>query len=230
MSENEQGVQGEEISANAQRPPRRLTWLIATMAVLLVIQLPLPGWFVPGDGLAAQVGREAVFWVLTAALIAYVLKFERRPLMSIGLRRLNWKSVAFGIAGAAVMIGGMAAIYLILFPWLGFGSGESQLAEIQATPVWFRLLLISRAAVFEEFFYRGFAIERIDEITGLRWLAALISLTAFTVAHLSFWGWQHLIVAAFGGIVLTLLYLWRRDLGCNMIAHFVTDGVGFLIG
>jgi len=26
------------------------------------------------------------------------------------------------------------------------------------------------------------------------------------------------------------LYLWRRDLASNMVAHFVTDGIGFLLG
>jgi hypothetical protein len=37
-------------------------------------------------------------------------------------------------------------------------------------------------------------------------------------------------VAGFGGAILTGLYLLRRDLGSNMIAHFLTDGVGFLLG
>jgi uncharacterized protein len=73
-------------------------------------------------------------------------------------------------------------------------------------------------------------IERLAELTRLRWLAALISLTAFTFAHLGGWGWAHLVVAAFGGAVLTGLYLVRRDLASNMVAHFLTDGVGFLVG
>jgi len=47
---------------------------------------------------------------------------------------------------------------------------------------------------------------------------------------LAYWGWAHLIVAAFGGAVLTVLYLYRRDLACNMVAHLITDGVGFLLG
>jgi uncharacterized protein len=29
--------------------------------------------------------------------------------------------------------------------------------------------------------------------------------------------------------MLTALYLWRRNLVSNMIAHFVMDAVGFLI-
>jgi membrane protease YdiL (CAAX protease family) len=56
-----------------------------------------------------------------------------------------------------------------------------------------------------------------------------VSLATFTYAHLSYWGWSHLIVAGFGGLVLTGLYLWRRDLVSNMVAHFLTDAIGFLL-
>ena len=89
---------------------------------------------------------------------------------------------------------------------------------------------MTRAAVFEELFYRGFAIERLADLTGRRWFAALISLGMFTFAHLGYWGWTHLIIAGFGGLVLTALYLMRRDLASNMIAHWLTDGVGFFLG
>jgi uncharacterized protein len=84
-----------------------------------------------------------------------------------------------------------------------------------------------RAPVFEEPFYRGFVITRLSEILHRRWLAALISVTAFTYAHLGYWGWATLIVVGFQKLVLTGLFLWRDDLGANMIAHFVTDAVAF---
>ena len=45
-------------------------------------------------------------------------------------------------------------------------------------------------------------IERLTELTRFRWVAALVSLAAFTLAHLSGWGVAHLIIAGFGGIVL----------------------------
>jgi membrane protease YdiL (CAAX protease family) len=36
-------------------------------------------------------------------------------------------------------------------------------------------------------------------------------------------------VAGSGGIILTVLYIWRRSLPANMIAHWVADGAGFLM-
>jgi len=202
--------------------------LLATLAVLVVLQLPLGGMLAPGSSVTAQIEREAIFWACTALLVGYIVFVERRTLSSIGLRRPTWKSLIFGVAGAAVMIAGMAFIYLVIFPAFGL-SDESQIAAAKNLPFGLLFVVVVRAAVFEEIFYRGFAIERLAEITGLRWLAASISLAAFTYAHLDYWGWAHLVVAGFGGAVLTGMYLWRRDLASNMIAHFLIDAVGLLL-
>lgn len=207
---------------------RRRFWF-STVAVLLLLQLPWPRWLVPGDGLSALTLRELLFWLMAALLVLHVRCIERRPLQSVGLRKPQWKSLAWGVGGAAAMVAGMAFIYLVVFPAMNV-TEESQLGEMQTLPLWFRVALITRAAVFEELYYRGFAIERITELTGNRWLAALISLLLFTAAHLDYWGWAHLLVAGFGGLVLTVLYLLRRDLGAAMLAHWLTDAVGFLLG
>ncbi len=207
---------------------RTRAWV--TVLVLVVWQLPWPGYFFPGEGFGAQPAREAVFWVLTAALVAYVRLAERRSLSSIGLARPTWRTPAFGVIGAIVTIAGIAFVYMVVFPALGLPTNESGGDALKSTPLWLRVAIVLRAAVFEEIFYRGFAIERLTELTRRRWLAALISLAAFTFAHLSYWGWAHLLVAAIGGAVLSALYLLRRDLLANMMAHFLTDGVGFLLG
>jgi membrane protease YdiL (CAAX protease family) len=38
------------------------------------------------------------------------------------------------------------------------------------------------------------------------------------------------LVAGFGGLLFTLLYLWRRNLWVNIIAHAIVDGVAILAG
>lgn len=222
----------DEVSTPA--PVRRRsshTLTVATILLLIVFQLPIVGWLVPGSSFRALVGGECVYWAIAAILVAYVLFIERRPLSSIGLKKPTWKNAGLGFAGAAVMIGGAVLLYAVIFPALGLQLNQAAagLSALQSMPRWFQILLAARAAVFEEIFYRGFAIERISEITGIRWLAALISLAAFTYAHLSYWGWIQLIVVAFQGAALTALYLFRRDLGATMIAHFVTDIASFLL-
>ncbi len=219
------------IRTSDPRPARRsLAESAGAIVLMIVLALPLGVWLVHGNSLTAEVSRELIFWALTLVLAAYVLLVERRSISSIGLDRPTWKSVVFGGLGALVMVGGMAFIYLVIFPALGLSPNEPGTVAVKALPFWFRVLIVVRAAVFEEMFFRGFMIERLTEILGSRWGAAAISLAAFTLLHLGYWGWAHLMIAGFGGIVLTVLYLWRRDLAANMIGHLLTDAVGFLLG
>lgn len=206
------------------------TLKVFAVAVMVVLQMPLAGRLFPGESLRALIEREGVYWALTGLLIGYIILVERRPLSSVNLRWPTWKSFAFGAAAAVLMVAGIALLYAVVLPAMGPSASAGKLNTIKALPVWFRVMLILRAAAFEELFYRGFVIERLTDLTGLRWLAAVISVTAFTLAHLEYWGWAHLMIAGFAGCLLTGLYLWRRDLACNMIAHLLTDGIGFLAG
>lgn len=200
-----------------------------TVGVLVLLQVPL-GRFLGGpSGLAGEVRDEVIYWALALGLILYVLFVERRPMASVGWRRPTWKSAVFGLGAGALTFAGFVVIYLWVFPALGQSTEEPGLQNILQLPLWFRIALLFRAAVFEELVYRGFAIERLTELCKSRSFAALVSLAGFTFAHLSYWGWAHLLVAAWGGLILTGLYLWRRDLASNMLAHFVTDVVGFLV-
>jgi membrane protease YdiL (CAAX protease family) len=119
-------------------------------------------------------------------------------------------------------------IYGVVFPALHLKMNTGAMSTIIQTPVWYRFILVTRAAVAEETLFRAYPIERIGELTGSAVIAALISWAAFTYAHLSSWGAAQLIVAGYGGIILTGLYLWRRNIWANMIAHWIADGSGFL--
>jgi membrane protease YdiL (CAAX protease family) len=100
---------------------------------------------------------------------------------------------------------------------------------ILAKPWWFRFLMVLRAAIVEEILFRGYLIEKVQQLTASPPLAIALSIATFTLAHLSGWGMVQLIPVFADGLILALLYVWRRDLPCNMIAHFITDGVGFLL-
>ncbi|MAU01798.1 MAG: hypothetical protein CL608_32075 [Anaerolineaceae bacterium] len=61
-------------------------------------------------------------------------------------------------------------------------------------------------------------------MTGRSWLAALITVLAFTLLHLFGWDWIHVVTAVLpSGIMLTLFYLWRRNLALNVIIHAVIN-------
>jgi len=205
--------------------PRRL----APLPMLILLQLPL-GALVPGIGVTAQIARELIFWLLSILLLFHVRVLERRPLSSIGLAAPTKQSLVWGLACGSTIIAGGIVLFEVILPALGLAEDPDAVQMIDDLPAWLRVFMVLRAPWFEELVYRGFAIERLTEMAGLRWLAAILSLACFTYAHLDYWGWVHLIFVGFAALLLTGLYLWRRDLAACMIAHLVTDGVGMLVG
>jgi membrane protease YdiL (CAAX protease family) len=175
---------------------------------------------------------EIIWWTLIALLLSHVRWVERRPLTSVGFRKPALRDVLIGIAVGIVILAGLAAIYLVLFPALHFKE-DPQVTQVMnlmlAKPRWWRFTLIMRGAIAEEILFRGYAIERLHELTGSLKIAAILSCTVFALEHLGVWSWGHVIIAAFAGAMLSLLYIWRRNLWVNVIAHFVPDATALLL-
>ncbi|HEX4453501.1 MAG TPA: CPBP family intramembrane glutamic endopeptidase [Kofleriaceae bacterium] len=181
--------------------------------------LPFAAWEHEFDHLVLY---ELTWWLLVAGVLAYVRFVERRPLASVGFTAPHARGIALGMATGVAMLGVLAAIYAV-------GPDETgKLAALTATPLWWRVISVVRAAVGEELVFRGYAIERLSELTGRRGLAATASCAIFAIAHVGTWGWSHLIVAGAGGAMLTALYLWRRNLWINIVAHAIVDMVAVL--
>ena len=208
---------------------RRIVILIG-LALALVVPTVGPAHYIPTiAGADPKLVREAFWWLLWAAVTLYVLIVERRPLSSIGVKRPTLMTFVCGIGGGLVVAIGIGAIFAVLFPMLGLEMNRGAFQTIYQTPFWFRVALVTRAAVVEETLFRGYGIERLQELTGSRWIAAIVTCAAFTVAHLTYWGPAHLLIAGAAAVVLTALYLWRRDLICNILAHWTTDAFGLLL-
>jgi membrane protease YdiL (CAAX protease family) len=90
----------------------------------------------------------------------------------------------------------------------GHGPGA---AAFENLPLWLISLIVLRAGVVEEFFYRGYAIERLPALGLNRYWAAAIPLIIFALGHWTGGAANILIALALGGI-LAAFYLWRRDL------------------
>lgn len=208
-------------------PTRRWPYL-AAIAICITFALPVPGWLSPGGSAVASGGRELIFWLMTASIVTYVLCVERQSLASVGLRRPSFASLGFGVAAAFVSFTGMALIYLVILPHID-PSYATRVSTVQNLSLGFRAVIVIRAAVFEELFYRGFMIERLAPILRSRFAAATLSWAAFTAAHVAYWGPGSILLAGFGGAVLTALYLWRRDLVSNVLAHGLTDAISILL-
>jgi membrane protease YdiL (CAAX protease family) len=180
------------------------------------------------SGLGPLLGGEVFWWALFIAILLYVLVVERKPLSSLGFRVPGISDVALGVLAALVMFMGSGVIFQVVLPALHLNL-DRPMTAIGMMPIWFRLLTITRAAFVEETAFRGYGFERLTELTGSPMLAGLVTFALFTLAHLSGGGWGQVVIAAFGGLVLTLLYMWRRNIWSTIVAHWLTDGAAFIL-
>jgi len=189
--------------------------------------LPFPVWDNELADTRHLVANEVIYWILVALVLAHVRRVEGLPLASIGLRRPSWRDALIAALFAIAIVAGLGVILLVVFPALHVDM-SGKLDRMMAAPGWWLLISVVRAGVSEEILFRGYPIERLQAWTGSRFVAAIVPLAAFSLAHVGSWGWSHLVVAAFGGGMLTVLYLWRRNLWANIVAHCIVDGVAFL--
>src|SRR5882724_10358604 len=199
----------------------RATWLglfVSLFAMVVIRQAFV--FFVPEITFAAAIVKETLIWASAAALLVILRRGEGLPFRSIGLGTCRWwKSIAWGFVIAVIS----AAVALGLAHLTSYGNGPGS-AAFEKLPLWLITLIVIRAGVVEELFYRGYAIERLQALGLNPYLAATVPLVIFALGH---WtgGWANIVIALALGAILAGFYLWRRDLVANMIAHFTVDFV-----
>lgn len=201
---------------------RAWTWvglfvaLFATPAVALAFRL---AGFTRADS-AAVVVRELTMLAFVALLLWLIRARERLPLSSIGWRRQPLlPAILWTLALLAAFVAVLLALLGVVLPALGlkYGGGGGPAASLAVTA-----LVVVRAGVAEEIFYRGYAVERLRALTGSTAVAALVPLALFAGFHYS-QGVAGVIVALCIGAVATGFYLWRRNLLVLIAAHVLTD-------
>lgn len=184
----------------------------------------------PKAALETRLSYDAAWWGAAAVTMLYALIVERKPVASIGLRKPSWRDIAIGGGTGLLIVAGTVFVYMTLFPVLLLSISISHIPNTMLMPYWYRAAMVLRFAVAGESLFRAFAIEHAAALLpkGGKWLAAALSLAAFIAANWSSWSPVESIATFFGGIVLTALYLWRRNLAVNVTASFIGLGAGYL--
>jgi len=212
-------------SSQPPRPVSTPTWIgliIALFGILIVRQAI--AYFFPTLPTVAVICRESLDWLCAIAVLFIVKNREHLPFTSIGIGTSPIKRSLLHGALLSVVCGVVGFGIAVLIHFNGGKSGES-LAKL---PIWLLILVVARAGIVEELFYRGYAIERLQAVGLNKYWAAAIPLFVFSLAH---WtgGWRNIVIAFALGAVLSGSYLWRRDLIANMIGHFAVDFIGIVL-
>jgi membrane protease YdiL (CAAX protease family) len=186
----------------------------------------------------------AIFWGDAAG----VVPISKTPFVllvgwaSLRLRGLRWRDVGFALPArwprlVAIGIAWGAGMWLLEFyvtmpaldRLLGYGTDLSVFNDVAGNAQVLAIYLIASwilAAFGEEMAWRGYALPRIAGLFGngrRAWILALVLVNAaFGLAHL-YQGWNGVIQAAVGGMLLGVLYLVT---GRNLVAPIVAHGLG----
>jgi len=171
-------------------------------------------------------------WSMAAVVLAIIIFGERLPLSSVGLRMprlpdVGWMLmmivVTFVGNGVALAIG---SLFLDGRP----SPATAVLAGIAGIPIVLRVALAVTAGVCEEFMSRGYAIERLTQLTGSRFIGAAVPCVLFALGHIRLYGFSVALLPVLAtSIGATLLYVWRRNLVVNIAMHALIDLFGLLV-
>src|SRR5437667_3594362 len=223
MEMNDVRAHSQVIAVNTESPAKvsRATWigLFLSLFAMVVIRHAFV-FFVPEITFAAAILKEALSWASAAALLVIIRRGEHLPLRSIGFGIGRWwMSILWGLVIAVVS----GAIVGVLAYLTGYGHGPGS-AAFEKLPLWLITLIVFRAGVVEELFYRGYAIERLQMLGVGRFWSVTIPLVIFSLGHWS-GGAANILIAFAAGAIMTVFYLWRRDLVANMVGHGLVEFV-----
>jgi membrane protease YdiL (CAAX protease family) len=228
MTSNETPLQGRPggenrtIERSNPRTPERVTALlvllaIAGPAVFVLVSERLTG---PSPSLAVSVALQILYCVLAAVLIITALRIEGASLASLGLRQPTWQTVALA---AGIVFVAHVILPIVTTPLMNLFSSAAVLQEAQrlsTLPIWLRFFMAVTGGAIEETLYRGYATERLVRLTGRPWVAAALVVCGFGLAHIPAWGIAFALTVDLPfGLLMTIVYLWRRDLLANILAH-----------
>ncbi|MBT8048294.1 MAG: CPBP family intramembrane metalloprotease [Xanthomonadales bacterium] len=202
-------------------------------ALVIVVGLPFAGDSLFAKQLVVVAANIAMLTVVGVGMYRRGQGFEY---LGLSFTFGGWKSLALGFAKSlAVLVLGVA----------GFIFGSIVMANITGIPEQadvsgynylqgnLPLLLVSLTSIYvvssfgEEVIYRGYLINRIEEILGgsrrALWAAVVMSSIIFGIAHFG-WGIVGVVQTGFMGLAFAASYiLFRRNLWILVAAHAYMD-------
>lgn len=164
------------------------------------------------------------FYVLPFLILLAIIRFEEKEsFSSLGL--FNFKLKTFGNIGLQIVVCLVVNfVFLNALNLMHVSSGpEPMYAKIQQLPVWGRTLIAIWAGFSEEFAYRGYAITRLQQLTGSKTAAILIPIVLFGIGHAANGSLVHIVFAMLMGFVFIAFYMKTRNLLANIVAHSLFD-------
>jgi membrane protease YdiL (CAAX protease family) len=166
--------------------------------------------------------------LITVTLIVIVRWWEKNTWSSIGISCFSLADLFLGVGAFFVWI-----CFLSPLDWIT-GTVLLARAGVQASRgggfdglFWF-LASIGSGVLFEELAHRAYLVERVIEFTGARSVAGAASFCFSLALHIPSRSLKQTIEVAPLLLILTVLYVWRRNMVPGLIVHFLVNIVPLL--
>lgn len=214
---------------------RRLDVQSATLLGIGIALVGLPAGGILMDALWNSSIPPAVSsiynWILVGGLLGFVLIVENKPLASIGL---SWPDRGTVLIGIGLFVLGMVSLILAaqIVGRMGIGTGPVENSSGETPEVWPLLTVLFvgiTAGITEEILYRGYALERIEGVANSTWIAGTATVAAFVLIHFETHGIAGMLIISPLAVLLTVAYIWRRNLFVPIVGHVLINSFWDLI-
>ncbi len=164
--------------------------------------------------------------IALTCLIVYFLWRDGEPLAGLGWKgaRLTGEA-ALGAALFLPILYGESIIEKV-FEWFGLPSNMSRVPQFLSARGPFEIFLacifVAVVAVAEETMFRGYMMLRLNDLTGSMTAAVIISSGVFALGH-GYEGAASVGAVFVLGVLLALIYIWRKSLVAPVVLHFLID-------
>lgn len=219
----------------ARRQRKKGLCLELSVFLFLIVPSMVLSFFVALPGKAGFLLLAIQTILRDLALMVLVLYFVRRNGESVGA--VGWttahllKEICIGLALFIPVSLAMAMLGDFLQK-AGLSAPSSPLpallGEKNAAQITLASFLVIIVALTEETIFRGYLILRFTAVTSSPCAAVILSAAIFSLGH-GYEGTAGAVTVGFMGIVLALLYLWRKSLAAPVVIHFLQDFTGMVL-
>jgi membrane protease YdiL (CAAX protease family) len=168
-------------------------------------------------------------FLVTLAVIAIARWWEKVPWSSIGISRPLRADPFLGVVAFLVYGDYLYIRSSILRYWIATNFSTLHTPNLTLSLAVYLLVTTALFVLFEELATRAYIIERVIKFTGNRLFAGLASVLVSLAIHVPGRTLGDILRIAPITLLLTALYIWRRNIVPTFIAHFAGNAVGMLI-
>lgn len=215
-------------------PPRKVQVLEVLVFLFLIVPSLALSFTVKLENTLSFSSLALATLLRDLALVSLVLYFLWRN--GEPMARIGWTFAGLGreaVVGAGLFVPFfIAAGYLETILNRSFLSGPSKTLPSSLMPsgpgeLALAFCLVVVVALAEETIFRGYLILRFQTATGSTAAAVLLSALVFTLGH-GYEGAAQVFTVGMMGVVLALVYLWRKSLVAPMVMHFLQDFIALV--